>query len=318
LCYSPWPNLDAIIRRHRRAVPGLGLQQRRGDPTGGNRREGGRRVPGPCSRSFLLAVADGVSRIACSIVVAGMVAIAATGCATPPPESDPEAYAEFRELNDPIEPFNRVVFEINRGLDALFLKPLAEFYLLLLPPPVQTGIHNFVTNLRAPVTFINDLLQGEGSRALNTAGRFAVNTTLGVGGLLDWASDWGMPYHNEDFGQTLAVWGVGEGPYLVLPVIGPSNPRDAAGIGVDSAVLDPFGFLATFIYNETQLITLLSYTRLGLTAVDARARNYEGLNDIERNSLDFYAAMRSLYRQNRQSEINNGRPVPSPDTPTIE
>ena len=245
-------------------------------------------------------------------------AVSAAGCATPPPESDPEAYAEFRELNDPIEPFNRVMFEINRGLDALFLKPLAEFYLLLLPPPIQTGIHNFVTNLRAPVTFFNDLLQLEGARALNTAGRFAVNTTVGIGGLLDWASDWGMPYHNEDFGQTLAVWGLGEGPYLVLPVVGPSNPRDAVGIGVDSAILDPFGFLATFIYNESFLIDVLSYTRLGLTAVDARARNYDALNDIEKNSLDFYAAMRSLYRQSRASEIANGRPVPSPDTPTIE
>lgn len=274
-------------------------------------------MPGLSSRSFFLP-AGVVARIGRIIIGATLLCACAAGCATPPPESDPEAYAEFRELNDPIEPFNRVIFEINRGLDALFLKPLAEFYLLLLPPPVQTAVHNFVTNLRAPVTFFNDLLQLEGSRALNTAGRFAVNTTVGIGGLVDWATDWGMPYHNEDFGQTLAVWGVGEGPYLVLPVIGPSNPRDAVGIGVDSAVLDPFGFLATFIYNETQLIEMLAYTRLGLTAVDARARNYDALNDIEKNSLDFYATLRSLYRQNRRSEINNGRPVPSPDTPTIE
>lgn len=272
-------------------------------------------MPGPSSRSSFVSA---VARIGRGIAVAVAIAVSAAGCATPPPESDPEAYAEFRELNDPIEPFNRVMFEINRGLDALFLKPLAEFYMLLLPPPIQTGIHNFVTNLRAPVTFFNDLLQLEGARALNTAGRFAVNTTVGIGGLLDWASNWGMPYHNEDFGQTLAVWGLGEGPYLVLPVVGPSNPRDAVGIGVDSAILDPFGFLATFIYNESFLIDVLSYTRLGLTAVDARARNYDALNDIEKNSLDFYAAMRSLYRQSRASEIANGRPVPSPDTPTIE
>ncbi len=287
--------------------------------TGGNRRKGGyERVPGPIRRSPFLPASVSVSRLGRGLVVVLALAFSATGCATPPPQSDPEAYAEFRELNDPIEPFNRVIFQVNRGLDALFLKPLAEFYLLLLPPPVQTGIHNFVTNLRTPVIFFNDLLQLEGARALNTAGRFAVNTTVGVGGLVDWASDWGMPYHDEDFGQTLAVWGVGEGPYLVLPLVGPSNPRDAVGLGVDSAVLDPFGFLATFIYNETQLLTILSYTRLGLTAVDARARNYDALNDIEKNSLDFYAAMRSLYRQHRQSEINNGRPVPSPDTPTID
>lgn len=274
-------------------------------------------MPGPIRSPFPPRV-GALARIGWGFAAAVAVVAALGGCATPPPESDPEAYAEFREINDPIEPFNRVVFEINRGLDAMFLKPLAEFYLLLLPPPVQTAVHNFVTNLRAPVTFFNDLLQGEGSRALNTAGRFAVNTTVGVGGLLDWATDWGLPYHNEDFGQTLAVWGVGEGPYLVLPVVGPSNPRDAAGLGVDSAVLDPFGFLATFIYSESQLLRILSYTRLGLTAVDARARNFEALNDIEKNSLDFYAAMRSLYRQSRAAEIANGRPVPSPDTPTIQ
>ncbi|MFO1153030.1 MAG: VacJ family lipoprotein [Rhodospirillales bacterium] len=274
-------------------------------------------MSGPSSRISPLPVFGSVSRLGRGIAAAVAITVSAAGCATPPPQSDPEAYAEFREINDPIEPFNRVIFEINRGLDAMFLKPLAEFYLLLLPPPVQTGIHNFVTNLRAPVTFFNDLLQGEGSRAANTAGRFAVNTTVGVGGLVDWASDWGMPYHNEDFGQTLAVWGVGEGPYLVLPVIGPSNPRDAVGIAVDSAVLDPFGFLVTFVYDST-LLDILAYTRLGLTAIDARARNYDALADIEKNSLDFYATMRSLYRQSRASEIANGRPVPSPDTPTID
>jgi phospholipid-binding lipoprotein MlaA len=242
------------------------------------------------------------------------------GCATAPPKSDVEAYAEWREINDPLEPFNRGVFEFNRFLDALFLKPLAEFYKLLLPPPVQTGVHNVLTNLRAPVTLINDLLQGETTRAGTTASRFLINSTLGVGGFVDWAAEWGMPSHDEDFGQTLAVWGVGEGPYLVLPLLGPSNPRDAFGIAVDSAVLDPFGILASYlIWNESELLRILSFTRAGLTAVDARARNYDALNDIEKNSLDFYATMRSLSRQFRAAEIRNGRPNPvQPDGPLLD
>lgn len=271
------------------------------------------RQPRPSCRS-------GRARRLPSLALAVLILLSASGCATPPPRSDVEAYAEWEEINDPIEPFNRVVFGFNQVLDGLFLKPLAEFYKLLLPPPVQTGIHNVLVNLRAPVTLINDLLQGEGSRALNTAGRFAINTTLGVGGFVDWAKDWGMPPHDEDFGQTLAVWGLGEGPYLVLPLLGPSNPRDALGIAVDSAVLDPFGILASYlIWNESELLRILSFTRAGLTAVDARARNYDALNDIEKNSLDFYATMRSLFRQYREAEIRNGRPNPlQPDGPLLD
>lgn len=251
------------------------------------------------------------------LLLALVLALPIAGCATPPPKSDVEAYAEWQEINDPLEPFNRVVFEFNRFLDGLFLKPLAEFYKLLLPPPVQTGVHNVLTNLREPVTFFNNLLQGDGSQALNTLGRFTINSTAGVGGFVDWATPWGLPHRDEDFGQTLAVWGVGEGPYLVLPLLGPSNPRDVLGIAVDSAVLDPFGILASYlIWNESELLRILSFTRTGLTAVDARARNYDALNDIEKNSLDFYATMRSLSRQFRAAAINNGQPSPlRPDGP---
>ncbi len=247
--------------------------------------------------------------IAGLVTAASMSAMLLAGCATPPPKSDTEAYAEFEEINDPLEPFNRGVFEFNRALDALFLKPFAEFYKLLLPPPIQTGIHNVLNNLRAPVILVNNLLQGEGSEALNTAGRFVINTTVGVGGFGDFAADWGMPFRDEDFGQTLGVWGVGEGPFLMLPLIGPSNPRDAVGLAVDSALLDPIGIVGTYVFDAPQTIRLISFIRLGLTAVDARARNYDALNDLERNSLDFYAALRSLYRQYRRGEINQGQPA---------
>jgi phospholipid-binding lipoprotein MlaA len=241
------------------------------------------------------------------------------GCATAPPQSDAEAYAEFRAINDPLEPLNRGVFEFNRGVDGLLLKPLAEFYRLLLPPPVQTGIHNVLKNLRAPVTFANDLLQFEFDRAATTAGRFAINSTLGLGGFIDWAEGWGLPYHDEDFGQTLAVWGAPEGPFLMLPLLGPSNPRDAAGVAVDSTILDPLGFIGTFVFDESFTLRMISYTRLGLTAIDARARNYDAIADLERNSLDFYAALRSLYRQYRRSEIYQGNPPPEPSAgPTLD
>lgn len=251
--------------------------------------------------------------------VVGLAAsVALAGCATPPPKSDVEAYAEYEEINDPLEPFNRVVFEFNRGLDALFLKPLAEFYMLLLPPPLQTGIHNALNNLRAPVILVNNVLQGNGSEALNTTGRFVINSTLGVGGLGDVAAEWGMPFRDEDFGQTLGVWGVGPGPFLMLPLLGPSNPRDAAGIFVDSAILDPLGIVGTYVFDAPRTVQTISFVRLGLTAVDARARNYDALNDLEKNSLDFYAALRSLYRQYRFGEIHGGRPATGDSGPSLE
>lgn len=251
-------------------------------------------------------------------VVAAAVMVAVGGCATPPDRSaDPEAYAEFRALNDPLEPLNRTVFGFNQALDAMFIRPLADFYRLLLPPPFREGVHNVLNNLRSPVVLANDLLQGEFDRAGTTTGRFLINSTLGVGGLADWATDFGLPRHDEDFGQTLAVWGSPEGPYLVLPVIGPSNPRDAVGLAVDSFVLDPFGLMMT-LNVDPEWVSTLSYTRLGMTIIDVRSQNVDELDDLQKSSLDFYAALRSLYRQYRWSEIWQGRPPPSEAGPSLE
>jgi phospholipid-binding lipoprotein MlaA len=248
-----------------------------------------------------------------------VLALSVAACATVPDRtSDPEAYAEYQSRNDPIEPFNRGVYQVNRVLDVFFLKPAAGWYRLLTPPPVQTAISNFLRNLRSPVVLANDLLQGEFERAGNTSMRFAINSTIGVAGLSDPAANWfDIPRHDEDFGQTLAVWGVDEGPFLMLPVIGPSNPRDAAGLAVDNALLDPLGtFSLWLIDNET--LTLLSRVRTGMTVIDARARNYEALEDIEKNTLDPYAALRSLYRQFRAKEISQGRAEGTPDLPGFE
>lgn len=231
-----------------------------------------------------------------------LVLAVASGCATPPDPADREATSEFKQVNDPAEPTNRAVFAFNQVLDKGVLKPAAGMYRDLMPPAVRTGVHNALDNLRSPVVFLNDLLQGDMDRAGVTFMRFLINSTVGVGGLGDPASDWGYTYHNEDFGQTLAKWGVDEGPYVMLPVFGPSNPRDAVGLVVDFLV-DPFNWLAANTGND-----FAPYARGATRAVDERARNYDTLEDLERSSLDFYATIRSLYRQRRADEIGNGAP----------
>ncbi|MEK7246697.1 MAG: VacJ family lipoprotein, partial [Pseudomonadota bacterium] len=156
-----------------------------------------------------------------------------SGCATAPDPSNADALAEYRQINDPIEPANRVIFAFNRAIDAAILKPLAKIYRDFTPKIFQDAVGNILANLRAPVVLANDVLQGEGKRAGNTLARFVVNSTVGLGGMIDAASEMGVPRHAEDFGQTLAVWGVPEGPYLMLPLFGPSNPRDLVGLAAD-------------------------------------------------------------------------------------
>lgn len=223
-----------------------------------------------------------------------------SGCATAPDPTDREAEVEYQQINDPGEPTNRAVFAVNQVLDKGVLKPAAGMYRDLVPPAVRTGVGNALNNLRSPVIFFNDVLQGEMRRAGVTFMRFVINTTIGIGGLGDPASDMGFPYHSEDFGQTLAAWGIGEGPFVMLPVFGPSNPRDAVGLVVDFLV-DPINMWATNTDRD-----YIIYARGATRAVDERARNYDLLEDLERSSLDFYATIRSLYRQRRTDEIGNG------------
>ena len=211
--------------------------------------------------------------------------------------------------NDPIESFNRTIFAFNRGFDRILLKPIAVAYRDVVPAPGRRGVHNFLTNLRSPVVLANDLLQFEAERASVTIGRFVVNTTIGIVGIFDVATELGLVYHGEDFGQTLAVWGIPSGPYLMLPFFGPSNPRDAVGLVFDF-LIDPFNI---WLRNTDE--EYLVYARGGFEAVDSRARVIDPLDELERTSLDFYAALRSLYRQRRVDEVNNGKPsqnVPAP------
>jgi phospholipid-binding lipoprotein MlaA len=196
---------------------------------------------------------------------------------------------------------NRYFFELNYAADELLFKPLAGWYYVALPNFAQDGVRNVLRNVRSPVVLANYLFQGEGDRAGVTVGRFLVNSTMGVGGLFDIASRIGLDYHDEDFGQTLAVAGVGEGPYLMLPLLGPSNPRDAAGRVVDM-LFDPLTYVG--IFGGVDNIGLAAAVVDGL---DTRARNLKTLDEIRKGSLDYYATIRSLYRQRRNDEINNGK-----------
>ncbi len=246
-------------------------------------------------------------RLTIRALAACALAAAISGCATPPPAEDAEATAAFRKINDPLEPLNRAVLEFNLVLDKAVLKPVAYVYRRCVPAPLRDNVHNFLSNMGSPVTFANDLMQGELDRAGTVMVRFAMNSSMGVFGINDVAAEFGLPEHEEDFGQTLAIWGVGAGPYLMLPIIGPANLRDGVGTAVDS-VIDPFPRLAS------------EELRLGATAgraVDSRARNYDQFNELEERSLDFYAAVRSLYRQRRADMIRNGAPS-DPEQPRVE
>ena len=216
-------------------------------------------------------------------------------------EDDPFAdyEEELEDDNDPLEVPNRFIFAFNQTLDVAIIRPAAVLYRDLVPEYLRQRVHLFLRNLSEPVTLANDLLQGDLERAGTTADRFLLNSTGGVLGFWDVATDLGHPYHEEDFGQTLGVHGVGEGPYLVLPLLGPSNLRDATGKVVD-IFLDPFFYIAEETGKEEwQLYRFL------MDGLDFRTRNLETLDEIERDALDFYARLRSLYRQKRDAEIRN-------------
>ncbi|WP_374631840.1 VacJ family lipoprotein [Ferrovibrio sp.] len=255
---------------------------------------------------------NGVSRVSGwkSLGVACLLSVGLlAGCASAP--ADPQARAAAEAINDPLEPFNRAMLEFNKIVDHFVLKPVMLVYQIV-PPPVREGVHSALENLRSPVVLANDLLQGETERAGNTVSRFAINSTVGLLGFWDAADKWfGIQGHSEDFGQTLASWGVAEGPYLVLPLVGPSNPRDAFGLAVDSAA-DPLNWYLRNI-DEDEWI----YTRLGLTVIDSRTEVGDTLDALERTSLDFYASLRTIYRQRRADEIRNRTPTQKPVAPSI-
>jgi len=219
-------------------------------------------------------------------------------CATPP--TDPIDRAAFEQRNDPLEPLNRHILDANQVLDRILLRPVAKAYVFTAPEDAREAIRHVLENMKEPTLVFNNALQGELKRAGIGIERFVINSTVGFGGIVDVATLSGIERQPADFGQTLFVWGLPSGPYLVLPILGPSNPRDALGMVVDSYA-DPFTILAT-----ATGVTELTTSRLLANGVDQRARLLDVLDDLQKNSLDFYAQLRSLAQQRREAELHHG------------
>ena len=209
-----------------------------------------------------------------------------------------------KPVKDCFEPLNRATFSFNQGLDKVIFKPIAKAYRVL-PSPVRTGTNNALTNISSLITIPNNILQGDFKTAGVNTGRFVVNTTVGILGIFNAAEKIGFSkYEKEDYGQTLGVWGVGAGCYLVLPVLGPSTVRDTAGSFMNALGGDPYYNASTHGNNEYLTKSDYILTKV-LTGVDFRAKNLETWDNLEKNSLDFYASVRSLYLQDRQRKIKN-------------
>jgi phospholipid-binding lipoprotein MlaA len=198
------------------------------------------------------------------------------------------------EDNDPLEPMNRGIFWFNGMLDLIIIEPLSLMYREILPEFLRERVGYILRNLSEPIVFVNNILQGESDDAGDTLGRFLINSTLGIGGIFDVTTDWGIPYKREDFGLTLASWGFKSGPYLVLPILGPSNVRDTVGRVGDYA-FDPVNWWAYLSDHP-----LYSNIRTAVQILDAKADNIELVQELEKNSVDYYATIRTWYHERRK------------------
>ena len=212
--------------------------------------------------------------------------------------ADFETTAYEDEIYDPLEGINRAVFRFNNVADKVILEPVAKGYKKL-PSPIQSGVGNFINNLKLPLAAFNQLLQGQGKNAAGSTGRFLVNSTIGIFGLIDVADNFGLDQKQEDFGQTLATWGFGDGFYVVLPLFGPSNLRDTTGM-VMTMMTDPINAYAVS-QGEAWAIPF----RTAANAIDQRSQIIDEVNALRDNSVDYYAAVRSSYYQNRKAAIMN-------------
>ena len=213
---------------------------------------------------------------------------------------------EPKKIRDCFEKLNRVTFSFNQGLDKAIIKPIAKGYRNL-PDPIQKGTKNAVNNLSNLITIPNNILQGDVKLAIINTGRLVVNTTVGLLGTIDVANKMGFPkYIKEDYGQTLGTWGVGPGCYVVLPVLGPSTIRDTVGSFANVMGGDPW-YNASVHGNNEFLSEGLFITSKAISGIDFRANNLESFDNLEINSVDFYASVRSLYLQDRENKIENNQ-----------
>ncbi len=230
-----------------------------------------------------------------STMVAGALGLATVLAAAAP--------ASAADVRDPYEETNREIFQFNLGLDRGLIRPVARGYRTVAPEPFRDGLSNALENLTEPQTLFNNILQGDAEASWNTFIRFMINTTVGLGGLFDITTAGNFERRKEDFGQTLAVWGSDSGPYVMLPLFGPSNVRDTAGKVVD-IFTDPFGMVFGFVP---------AISRTGAGIVDNRSETIEASESLEATSIDLYASIRTLHFQNREYQIRNGAPAPLDD-----
>jgi len=249
-----------------------------------------------------------INQVMKNIIITFLISIMLSSNVSAGTDGENSLSKSAKPVKDCFENLNRGSFALNQGLDKAIFKPVAKAYRVL-PSGVRTGTSNVLTNLSSLITVPNNILQGEFKTAGVNTGRFVVNTTVGLLGIFDVAEKIGFSdYEKEDYGQTLAMWGVGAGCYLVLPILGPSTIRDTAGSFLNLLGGDPWYNASVHGNNEflSKSDYMISKT---VTAVDFRAKNIETIENLEKNSIDFYASVRSLYLQDRQRKINNKNPT---------
>ena len=238
-----------------------------------------------------------------------------SACASVP--TDPDEYAVYKQNNDPIEPFNRVIYDFNLVADDYVLHPVIKGYRAITTPAFRKGVVNFFDNLNAPVSLTNNILQGSPEKTGITAARLVINTVAGFFGVFDVAEKLGLPKEKTSFADTLGVWGVPAGPYLVLPLLGPSDVRDASGMTADY-FFNPMTYVSWNTGNKD--FTRFLWTEMAVGAVAQYENAADLLADFRKNSLDSYAAVRSMYQQYRKQKIAalSGKNIQETAAPSYE
>ena len=252
----------------------------------------------------------GLRRKFASLMPCLLLAAGVSGCATPPPKTDTAGYQAYEQLNDPLEPTNRVFYKVNDVLDTYFMKPVAQGYVYVTPQAFRTHVSSFTMNIGEPARMLNFMAEGMPRDAGTAFMRFLINSTIGIGGIFDPASALGYKETDTDFGLTLAIWGMAPGPYLYLPVFGPSGARDVLNL--------PVSYFLTPMEAAPASNALTDFTRAetGLDLVNTRANFLAPIDQVKATALDPYATFRSLYRQSRASQIqqiymNDGQTPPA-------
>ncbi|WP_297493013.1 VacJ family lipoprotein [Acidocella sp.] len=239
----------------------------------------------------------GLRRSLAGIAPCLLLGAALSGCATPPPQTDAADYQAYKQLNDPLEPTNRVFYNVNDKLDTYFMKPVAQGYVDITTQGIRNHVGDFISNIKEPARWVNFMAEGMPRDAGTSLVRFLVNSTIGIGGIFDPAGALGYKETDTDFGMTLAIWGVPAGPYLYLPFFGPSGARDVWNLPVE--------YFATpmEVAPASAALTDFGYSETGLNLINTRADYLGPIAQVKATALDPYATFRSLYRQSRASEI---------------